>query len=128
VSYFRSVGAVIVGYLVFAVLGYAVFRVSGQAAHATASLAFMLASITSGVVFAFLGGYIAGWLAGRKPGAHAIAVATLIAIGATVSLIATLGNGSIWSQVAAITLMAPSAILGGWVRASRASRAERATR
>ena len=122
-SYLRSVVAVLVGYIVFAVLGYSVFRFSGQAAHATASTTFMLVSIVSGVVFAFLGGYIAGWLAGRQPLGHAIAMAILLATGATVSLVSTLGHGSIWSQVAAITLMAPSAVLGGWFRASRAARA-----
>jgi len=41
----------------------------------------------------------------------------VLAAGAGASLLATLGDGSIWSQVAALTLMVPSAALGGWLRA-----------
>jgi len=42
---------------------------------------------------------------------------TLLAAGAVASLASTLGHGAVWSQVAALTLMAPSAVLGGWFRA-----------
>ncbi|MEO8334885.1 MAG: hypothetical protein ABI664_07925 [bacterium] len=112
----RSIAAVIVGYVIFAASAYAVFRVSGQAAHAVASTSFMLLSIASGIVFALAGGYVAGWIAGRRPIAHAVAMAMVLALGAGVSLIATLGHGVIWSQVAALLLMAPSAVLGGWLR------------
>jgi len=117
VALLRSVIAVLVGYIVFAASAYAVFRLSGQAAHAEASAPFMLVSIASGIVFALAGGYVAAWIAGRHPRVHGMAVAALLALGAAVSLVSTLGRGSIWSQVAALTLMAPSAALGGWLRA-----------
>ena len=91
----RSIAAVLVGYVVFAASSFAVFRLSGHAPHAPAPVPFMLLAIASGVVFAALGGYVAGSLAGRRP----------------------LGHGAIWTQVAALTLMAPSAVLGGWLRA-----------
>ena len=120
IALLRSVVAVLLGYIVFAVSAYAVFRLSGHAAHAVASVPFMLVSIASGVVFAIAGGYIAAWLAGRRPLAHAVAMAALLAVGATVSLVSTLGHGAIWSQVAALTLMAPGAVLGGWIRARSA--------
>jgi hypothetical protein len=45
-----------------------------------------------------------------------MAVATLLAIGAGVSLAATVGHGAIWSQLAALVLMAPAAALGGQAR------------
>lgn len=32
----------------------------------------------------------------------------------------TIGHGAIWSQVAALALMAPAAALGGWLRARQA--------
>jgi len=73
-------------------------------------------SLVSGVVFACAGGYVTAWLAGRRPLAHAVVMAVLIAIGAGLSLMSTLGHGSVWSQVAALTLMVPSAVLGGWFR------------
>jgi len=44
-------------------------------------------------------------------------MAALLAVGATVSLFSTLGHGAVWTQVTALTLMAPSAVLGGWLRA-----------
>ena len=93
----RSVAAVLVGYVVFAASAFSVFRLSGQAPHAPASVPFMLLTIVSGVAFAAVGGYVAGWLAGRRPLAHAVAVATLLAAGAAASLASTLGNGAIWS-------------------------------
>lgn len=118
----RSIAAVLLGYVVFAGAAYALFRFSGQAPHAHASPAFMLASIVSGVVFACLGGYLAARLAGHHPRAHGVAVALLLALGAAASLAATRGHGAVWSQVAALVLMAPSAALGGMLRArSRSS-------
>jgi hypothetical protein len=113
----RSIVAVLLGYIVFAASAFAVFRLSGQAPHAEASVPFMLVTIASGVVFAFIGGYIAGWIAGRRPLAHGVGMAALLALGAAVSLASTLGHGAVWTQVAALTLMAPSAVLGGWFRA-----------
>ena len=80
----------------------------------------MLGSIFVGVLFAFIGGYLAATLAGRKPAAHGFAVAVILALGAAASLASTIGHGAIWSQVAALVLMAPSAALGGLVRARRA--------
>jgi len=77
----------------------------------------MMASISIGVIAAFLGGFVAAWLAGRRPLIHGLCVASVLALGATVSLLATLGHGAVWSQVAALALMAPSACLGGWARA-----------
>lgn len=120
IALLRSVASVLVGYVVFAASAYAVFRLSGHAAHAAASLPFMLVSIASGVAFAVAGGYVAGWLAGRRPLAHGAAVGAVLALGAGVSLASTLGRGAVWSQAAALALMAPGAVLGGWLRSRRA--------
>ena len=117
----RSILAVVAGYVIFAVSAFAFFRLSGQLPHQTAPLPTMLSSAAVGVVFALLGGYVAAWIARRRPLAHGVAVAILLALGATVSLVSTLGHGAIWSQIAALVLMAPGAALGGWVRARRSS-------
>ena len=114
----RSIGSVIVGYLVFALSAVAFFQLSGQPPHAQAPLPIMIASILVGIVSAFAGGYLAARLAGRRPFAHGIAVALILALGASVSLVSTMGHGAIWSQVAALLLMAPSAAIGGWIRKS----------
>ena len=116
----RSIGSVVVGYLLFAVLAFLFFQLSGQPAHAAAPPSIMVTSILVGVVAAFAGGFVAAYLAGRKPLAHGVAVAAVLAAGAIASLASTVGHGAIWSQVAALLLMAPSAALGGWVRARRA--------
>jgi hypothetical protein len=112
----RSIGAVVAGYLLFAIAAFLFFQLAGQAPHAPAPPAIMAASIVEGVVAAFAGGFLAAWLAGRRPFAHGVAVATLLAIGAGVSLAATVGHGAIWSQLAALVLMAPAAALGGRAR------------
>jgi hypothetical protein len=113
----RSIVAVLLGYVLFAASSGAIFIVSGHAAHAPASMAFMSVTIVAGMAFAAAGGYVAGWLAGRRPMAHALAMAVVLAVGAAVSLAMTIGHGAVWSQVAALLLMAPSAVLGGWWRA-----------
>lgn len=112
----RSVLGVIVGYMIFAFSGFVLFQVSGQPPHGEASVPFMIGAVVYGLSFALLGGYIAGLIAGRRPLAHGIAVGVILAAGAGVSLIATIGHGVIWSQVCALTLMAPAAVLGGWLR------------
>jgi len=113
----RSVLAVLCGYLVFALSAFAFFVLSGQAPHQAAPLSVMLSSVAVGMLFALLGGYLAAWLAKRQPFAHGVAVAVVVAIGAALSLFATVGHGAIWSQVSALVLMVPCAVFGGWLRA-----------
>ena len=118
----RSIGSVIAGYLLFAVSAFLFFQLSGQRPHAAAAPAVMAASILVGGVAAFAGGFLAARLAGRKPLLHGMAVAVVLAAGATASLASTIGHGAIWSQVAALVLMAPAAALGGWACARGARR------
>ena len=115
----QSIVAVVAGYLVFAVSAYGFFRLSGQAPHQTAPMPIMIAGIGLGMAFAAAGGYAAAWLGGHHPLAHGIAVAVVLALGAAVSLFATLGKGAVWTQLAALLLMAPCAALGGWLRSRR---------
>ena len=119
----RSVGAVVCGYFLFAFSAFAFFQISGQAPHQDAPPAVMFGSVAIGTIAAFFGGYAAAWLAARRPLAHGVAVALVLVLGATVSLASTLGHGAIWSQLAALALMAPSAVLGGWMRAKQLRRA-----
>ena len=115
----RSVLAVLCGYAVFALSAFAFFRLSGQPPHQEAPMSVMLASVAVGMVFAVLGGYLAAWLARRRPLAHGVAVALVLALGAAISLLSTLGNGAIWSQVCALVFMAPCAVFGGWLRSKQ---------
>ena len=115
----RSIAAVILGYLMFALSAVLSFRISGQAPHAPAKAATTPTRMWASMIPNGAGGYVAALLAGRKPAAHGIAVALLLALGAAVSLVSTIGHGAIWSQVAALLVMAPGAAFGGWVRARR---------
>jgi hypothetical protein len=108
----RSVGAVVAGYVVFAVSAVLVFQLTGQNPHAEAPWTFELATIVWGAVFAMVGGYLAAHVSVRRPVAHGAAVAVVIALGAAASLLADAG-GARWSQVSALVVMAPCAWLGG---------------
>ena len=119
----RSVGAVVVGYAIFAISAVAFFLLAGQPPHQEAPPGIMLGSIVVGVIAALVGGYVAAWIAGRSFGAHGIAVGAILALGAAVSLASTVGHGVIWTQLAALLLMAPAAALGGWVRGRRTEHA-----
>src|SRR6185312_7442186 len=88
----RSIGAVAAGYLVFGASAALLFQLSGQAPHEAAPFAFKIASIIWGAVFAL--------------------VAALIALGALISLLAR-PSDAIWSQVSALVVMAPCALIGG---------------
>jgi hypothetical protein len=109
----RSVAAIVAGYLVFALSAAALFVLTGQDPHAAAHPSFMLTSVMVGVIFAMIGGYLAGRIVPEHPRRHAAAVGLLIAIGAFVSLAIRKPEAATWSQFAAITIMAPSAALAG---------------
>jgi hypothetical protein len=117
----RSVLGVVTGYLVFAIPVGALFQITGQPPHGEASVRFMIGASAYGVAFALLGGYLSGLIAGRRPLAHGVAMAVILALVAAGSLAMTIGKGHIWSQVAALTLMAPAAVIGGWLRQCLAS-------
>ena len=121
-SFLRSFGSAIIGYLIFAFSAFGFFQLSGQPPHQAAPLSVMVASIAVGAVAAALGGYVAAFLAGYRPLLHGALVATILATGAVVSLVSTLGYGSIWSQLSALVVMAPSAVIGGWLRAKQSGR------
>ncbi|MBZ5721383.1 MAG: hypothetical protein LAO03_13475 [Acidobacteriia bacterium] len=113
----RSVIAVLVGYLIFFASTIALFKLTGHDPHAPASLGFMVLSILYGVAFAGLSGFVAAWLARRYEFEHSLGVASVIAAVGAASLITRPGGGVMWTQLAALLIMAPSAIAGGWFRA-----------
>ena len=112
----RSIIAVIVSYLIFAITGVALFAMRGKDPHLPPGLAFALSSITCGTAAACAAGYSAALIARRRPILHAAIVAGIVAAGAASSIIAQ-PSTSHWSQIAALCVMAPAAIVGGWLRA-----------
>jgi len=112
----RSVLAVIAGYLVFAVSAILLFRLSGHDPHAPAETGFVIVTILYGMFFATLAGFLAALLGKRFEMEHALAVASLIAALGAASLLASVKSGAIWTQLAAILIIAPCAMLGGHLR------------
>ena len=108
----RSIGAVAAGYIIFGVSAALLFQLSGQEPHADAPLAFKIASTIWGAVFALVAGWLTARIAPRKPTTHAAFVAGLIALGAVIS-IAARPSDALWSQTAALVVMAPCAVIGG---------------
>jgi hypothetical protein len=117
----RSIAAVAAGYFVFAAAAVLLFQMSGQAPHAAAPLTFKLAAVVWGAVFALVGGWLAAHVAVRRPATHGALVAAVIALGAVVSIAARPAD-ALWSQLAALVLMAPCAWAGGVLAARAASR------
>jgi len=110
----RTIGGIVVGYLTFAVGAVLIFALSGRDAHAATSPGFLAVSVVGGVVFALAGGYVAARVARRADNLAGIAVASIIALGAVLSLALSPGGGATWSQLAALMLMVPA---GGGGRA-----------
>ena len=112
----RSIGAVAAGYLIFASSAVLLFQMSGRAPHQAQPLAFEIASIVWGCVFALVAGWFTARIANRRPVLHAAVLAGVIALGALASLTA---EGAKWTQLAALAVMAPCAWLGGVVSRAR---------
>jgi hypothetical protein len=112
----RSILAVLAGYLVFGVTAFLLFPLSGVDPHGEVSAGFAVLGTLYGMAFAFAGGFLAAVLARGAELAHGLAVAGIILVLATLSLLARLGEGSIWSEAVTLALMAPSAAAGGYVR------------
>lgn len=114
----RSVLAVLGGYAVFAVTVILMFRLSGHEPHADASATFKTFAILFGTAAAMIGGCVTAGLAKRSPVGHAGALAMLLAAFAALSLHTSAPKSAIWTQVTALLIMAPAALLGGvlWSR------------
>src|SRR5574338_1382807 len=109
----RSIVAVAAGYLIFAMSAVLLFQMSGRAPHQPQPLAFEIASVAWGCVFALVAGWLTARIAARQPVFHAGILAGVIALGALGSLVAA--AGAKWTQIAALLVMAPCAWLGGIV-------------
>ncbi|HEY1907582.1 MAG TPA: hypothetical protein VGG91_16160 [Myxococcaceae bacterium] len=115
-NWIRSIVAVALGFGVFVIGSFmprgAVTERPGE--PPTAGL--IVGSIAYGVVFAALAGLTAASLPGRRPLAHGLAVAGLIAAAALIHPWLEPGSNPRWLDLSAILLMAPAAALAAWAR------------
>jgi MFS family permease len=115
----RTFLAVVAGYLVFAVSAVLFFHLTNVDPHSPAALGFEALTIAYGLAFAFLSGFVAGRIGQRTDLVCGIALALVIALGATISILARPGAGALWTQTAALVLFAPASLAGDWTRRRR---------
>jgi cation transport ATPase len=116
VTRMRAFLAVLGGYVIFAGSAVFLFQVTKVDPHSPAAAGFELLTIVYGIGFASLGGFVTGTIARRADLSCGIALALVIALGATVSIVARPGAGALWTQTAALLLFAPAALAGDWIR------------
>lgn len=112
----RAFLAVVVGYLIFAGSAVVFFHGLNVDPHSPATAHFEGLTIVYGLAFASLGGFVTGKIARRTDLNCGIALAVVIALGATISMIARPGAGALWTQTAAVLLFAPASLVGAWIR------------
>jgi hypothetical protein len=110
----RSMLAIFSGDAIFGLTGLLLFRIAGRDPHAPAPIQFMIASVAVGVIAAAIGGWVTAAIASHHRREHAGILGILIALGALMSLLVRPGAGAIWTQIAAVVLMAPAALIGSW--------------
>ena len=115
----RTFGAVVAGYLIFALSAVLLFHLTSVDPHSPAAIGFKVLTIAYGLAFASLAGFVAGQIAQRTDLVCGIALALVTALGATISMIARPGAGALWTQTAALLLFAPAALAGDWIRRKR---------
>lgn len=114
---FRLILAVIIGYLIFAVSAVLLFQLSGIDPHNDPSAGVVTLTIAYGLLFSFLGGFVAQPVSGSGKITVNYFLAGLMAGFAAFSLFKSEGNH--FTQLAAIFLFAPASVLGGMVYLKR---------
>lgn len=107
----RKILSIIVGYAIFVATSLALFKVSGQDPHSDPTTSFMIMTIIYGAIFSFVAGLVVQLIAKASDLKVNYILAFVIAGFATFSLFKSDGNH--WTQLLAIFIFAPTAILGG---------------
>ena len=125
-SIFQSIGAVVAGYLVSAVLTAVTIAILGvlfPESYTAENIAWVIFNVIYGCAFAVIGGYVVARLAPSRPFAHATVLGVLMAIFALITGYAMssappspeYANQPSWYYpVLAITVL-PSILLGAWL-------------
>jgi hypothetical protein len=112
----RSIGAVLAGYLVFGLSTALLFTIMRQDPHAAAATVYIVGATIYGAVFGAIGGFLTAWIATWRRMIHVAILAGVIAGVAAVSMLTRASDEPLWSQLAAMLVIAPAAIVGGWIR------------
>jgi hypothetical protein len=129
-SILQSIGAVLAGYIVSAVLTGLTIAVLGALfpiSYQPENVGWVVFNVIYGCAFAVVGGYVAARLAPSRPMAHAVVLGTLMAVFAVLTAVAVAtappspeyANQPGWYYpVLAITVL-PSIVLGAWLYTRR---------
>lgn len=115
----RNMGAVIAGYLVFALSAGLWFPLMGHKPHVAAPAWFEWATAAYGLLFSLLAGWVAR-IIGRSFTLNYV-LAGVMFLGAGLSLL--LSAGDHWTQVMTLLLFVPAALFGGKLYKQPKSRA-----
>jgi len=108
---FRTILAVIIGYLIFALSAVLLFTLANIEPHDETGYTTIVGVIAYGIVFSLIGGTITKLIASGTSLTANIILALLIAAIAAVS--AYMSDGSNYTQFAAIAIFAPASLIGG---------------
>ncbi len=127
-SVLRSIGAVIGGLLVLAVLSTAMDTVLEKTilpglAHAQASTGVWIFVTAYRAVFSIFGCYLTARWAPSAPLGHALALGVLGVILSSLGAYAMWSLGTHWYPIALIVIALPCAFLGGWLYTSSRGKA-----
>jgi hypothetical protein len=125
----RSIAAVVVGYLVMAVLiaGTTLLHLKLlgiglaelQAPHPNLPDSFAVVNIIYSTFFAAVGGWICAAIAKRARLKHGVILAVLVFVLSLISVYIDRGKQPVWYQACLVLFGAPATAAGAWVRAKR---------
>lgn len=115
-DWIRSIVGVGLGFGIFVIGSFMPRGAVAEHAGAPLTLGFVAGCIAYGAVFAALGGLTAASVGGRRPLAHAVALAGLIAVAGLLHPWLEPGTNPRWLDLSASVFMAPAAALAGWAR------------
>ena len=113
---FRSIVAVALGFAVFVIGSFMPRSAVSDHPSVPPTLGLAAGAIAYGAVFGALAGLTAASVAGRRPLAHSVVVAGLIALAALIHPWLEPGVNPRWLDLSALLIMAPAAVLAGWAR------------
>jgi len=115
-DWIRSIVGVGLGFGIFVVGSFMPRGAAYENPGAPPTLGLVAGCVAYGAVFAALGGLTAASVGGRRPVAHGLALAVLIAVAALLHPWLEPGTNPRWLDLSAIVAMAPMAVLAGWAR------------
>lgn len=113
----RSIGAVVIGYLVIAVAIIVMFVIAFPDPTVTPGMGFMIFSLIYGFLFGILGGWVCGLIAQKAEVKHAAVIAAIGILISVLSMIFAAAKEPMWYQIANMVLLTIAVLFGGWLRA-----------